>query len=276
MSSQWTVVVAGGKLASYSLFSRRLSTTPVSGPLVFVAVGLAAGPLGLDVLSRATEPEVTRALLESALVLLLFTDAATIRARDLRREEFLPLRLLAVGLPATIVLGWLVAWSLLPGLGMWALALVAIILAPTDAALGQQAVGLSLAVDGSGFIGAWAAGLAFGSSLRSTLPGPTPQEDTSDSLQSVVSAERLGLLLTSAAASTWTTPCKPRLLALQHLPWWNRDWKTDRVQPALPAETGDHRCDPAVRFTEVSIPGRSSATVRACRSSRKSGSRATG
>ncbi|MFD0567942.1 helix-turn-helix domain-containing protein [Kitasatospora saccharophila] len=42
---------------------------------------------------------------------------------------------------------------------------------------------------------------------------------------------------------------------LQDLPWWNRDWKVNRVQPGLPAETGDHLCDPAVRFTEVSIPG---------------------
>ncbi|KQX26959.1 hypothetical protein ASD97_38135 [Streptomyces sp. Root63] len=42
---------------------------------------------------------------------------------------------------------------------------------------------------------------------------------------------------------------------LQDLPWWNRDWKVDRVQPGHPVETGDHRCDPVVRFTEVSIPG---------------------
>ncbi|MFE6710928.1 multiprotein-bridging factor 1 family protein [Streptomyces sp. NPDC057695] len=42
---------------------------------------------------------------------------------------------------------------------------------------------------------------------------------------------------------------------LQDLPWWNRDWRVDRVQPGLPAETGDHRCDPAVRFAEVSVPG---------------------
>ena len=42
---------------------------------------------------------------------------------------------------------------------------------------------------------------------------------------------------------------------LQDLPWWNRDWKVDRVQPGNPVETGDHLCDPAVRFTEVSIPG---------------------
>ncbi|WP_314612614.1 helix-turn-helix domain-containing protein [Streptomyces stackebrandtii] len=42
---------------------------------------------------------------------------------------------------------------------------------------------------------------------------------------------------------------------LQDLPWWNRDWTVDRVQPGFPTETGEHLCDPAVRFTEVSIPG---------------------
>ncbi|WP_406137152.1 cation:proton antiporter [Streptomyces anulatus] len=313
MSSQWTVVVAGGALACYSMLSRRLSATPVSGPLVFVAIGLAVGPLGLDLLSRAKEPEATRALLESALVLLLFTDAAAIRTQDLRREEFLPVRLLAVGLPATIALGWLVAWPLLPGLGVWELALVAIILAPTDAALGQQAVsdkrvpalvrgglgvesglndglslpffvlalaaagedygrtgvvetflralllssvigllagwagaralgwsvargwsspdwrpfltlavpavtyGLSLAVDGSGFIGAWAAGLAFGTGLRRALPEPTPQEDNPDLLRNVTFTERLGLLLTSLSFLVFGAVILGP--TLQHLSW---------------------------------------------------------
>lgn len=42
---------------------------------------------------------------------------------------------------------------------------------------------------------------------------------------------------------------------LHDLPWWNRDWMVDRVQPGRPEESGDYRCDPAVRFTEVSIPG---------------------
>ncbi|MEU9132861.1 cation:proton antiporter [Kitasatospora sp. NPDC048540] len=136
---QWAVVIAGGVVMGYGALSRRLSTTVVSGPLVFMAVGLAIGPLGLELLDRADDPEFTSLLLESALTLLIFADAAAIRRRDLRTEEFLPLRLLALGLPATVALGWLLAWPLLPGLGMWELALVAIILAPTDSALGQQA-----------------------------------------------------------------------------------------------------------------------------------------
>ncbi|MER6783011.1 MULTISPECIES: hypothetical protein [unclassified Streptomyces] len=52
----------------------------------------------------------------------------------------MPLRLLVVGLPVTMALGWLAAWPPLPGLSVWELALVGIILAPTDVALGQQAI----------------------------------------------------------------------------------------------------------------------------------------
>ncbi|GGW84215.1 cation:proton antiporter [Streptomyces galilaeus] len=289
----WAVVVAGAAVVGYGALSRRLSTTVLSGPLVFMLVGVAIGPLGLDLLDRAKDPEVTRTLLESALVLLLFADAAGIRARDLRREEFLPLRLLAVGLPLTMALGWLVAWPLLPGLGVWELALAAIILAPTDAALGQQAFSnkqvpplvrggltvesglndglalpffvlalaaageghshpgvaetflralllssaigvaagwagasllrwsldrgwsssdwrqfLALAIpviayvlcavgEGSGFIGAWVAGLAFGIHLRRTPADlGIPAQDT-DPAQSTRFTERLGLLLAS-------------------------------------------------------------------------------
>ncbi|MER6914072.1 cation:proton antiporter [Streptomyces sp. NPDC000594] len=138
--SPWAVVAVSAVVAGYAAVSRRLVPTVVSGPMVLVACGLAIGPLGLGLLDRAHDAEVTRALLESALALLLFTGAASVRRADLRRERSLPVRLLAVGLPLTMLLGWLVAWALLPGLGVWELAVVAIVLAPTDAALGQQAV----------------------------------------------------------------------------------------------------------------------------------------
>jgi NhaP-type Na+/H+ or K+/H+ antiporter len=138
--SPWVLTVAGAAVVAYASVSRRLSTTVVSGPLVFVAIGLAIGPLGLNLTDEGKDAESVRALLESTLALVLFTDAAAIRGTDLRRERFLPLRLLAIGLPLTMALGWLMAWPLLKGLSAWELALVGIILAPTDAALGQQAV----------------------------------------------------------------------------------------------------------------------------------------
>ncbi|WUH89634.1 cation:proton antiporter [Streptomyces sp. NBC_00433] len=311
--SQWAVVVAGGVVVGYGALSRWLSTTVVSGPLVFTVCGLAIGPLGLDLLNADRDPEVTRTLLESALILVLFTDAAAIRIQDLRREEFLPLRLLVIGLPVTIALGWLVAWPLLPGLSTWELALVAIILAPTDAALGEQAFsnqrvpalvrgglgvesglndGLALpffvlalaaageggghpgvvatflralllsgaigfavgwagagvlrwsvlrdwssshwrqflvlavpvvafavcgAAEGSGFIGAWVAGLAFGSRLRGASPGRKTHTDGPDPTQSAQFSERLGLLLASVSFLAFGAVILGP--ALQHLTW---------------------------------------------------------
>ncbi|GAA2231516.1 cation:proton antiporter [Streptomyces amakusaensis] len=136
----WAVLVAAALLAGYAVLSRRLSTTVVSGPMVFVAGGLAMGPLGLDLVDRGQDAEVTRAVLESALALVLFAGASSVRRRDLRRERSLPVRLLTIGLPLTMALGWLLAGAVLPGLGLWELAVIGVVLAPTDAALGQQAV----------------------------------------------------------------------------------------------------------------------------------------
>jgi sodium/hydrogen antiporter len=49
-------------------------------------------------------------------------------------------RLLAVGLPLTVLAGWALATWLFPGLGLWLALLVAAALAPTDAALGLPVV----------------------------------------------------------------------------------------------------------------------------------------
>jgi NhaP-type Na+/H+ or K+/H+ antiporter len=138
--SAWAEVAIAGTAAGYALVSRRLAATAVSAPMVFVGVGLALGPLGLDLLSLSGDTEPILALLEATLVLVLFTDALMVRPSALRRDGFLPLRLLGVGLMLTMGLGWLVAWPLLPGLTIWELALVAIVLTPTDGALGLAAI----------------------------------------------------------------------------------------------------------------------------------------
>ncbi|MFC9285275.1 hypothetical protein ACFT0E_01025, partial [Streptomyces sp. NPDC057052] len=75
----WALVVAGAVVACYAALSRRMSGTPVSGPLVFVAVGLAIGPLGLGLVEEDGGTETVRVLLESALAVVLLTDAAAIR-----------------------------------------------------------------------------------------------------------------------------------------------------------------------------------------------------
>jgi NhaP-type Na+/H+ or K+/H+ antiporter len=77
---------------------------------------------------------------EVTLGVLLFSDASRIDTRALRREFMLPARLLGIGLPLTVALGTGVLMVLLDGVGVWEAALIAAILAPTDAALGQEVV----------------------------------------------------------------------------------------------------------------------------------------
>ncbi|MFI0826524.1 cation:proton antiporter [Streptomyces roseolus] len=135
----WTVLAVAGVTAAYALGSRRLATTPLSSAIVFTGCGVLLGPAVLGVIDTGESGPIT-ALLEAALTLVLFTDAMTVRRRDLTRGGFLPRRLLGIGLLLSIAAGWLLAWPLLPGLTVWELALVGVILAPTDAALGKSAI----------------------------------------------------------------------------------------------------------------------------------------
>ena len=84
--------------------------------------------------------ELVHILTEVTLILILFVDASTINLRQLIQDRSVPLRLLGVGLPLTMILGTLVAYLLFPGENIWLLVLMALILSPTDAALGQAVV----------------------------------------------------------------------------------------------------------------------------------------
>jgi sodium/hydrogen antiporter len=138
--SAWGAAAAVGSVGAVALVSKRLAPTAVSGPMVLVAAGLVCGPIGLDLLDISRDSEAVTLLLEMALVAVLFTDAAGVRWSMLRRDDSLSIRLLGLGLPLTMLLGAIAAWALLPGFTVWELALVAVILAPTDAALGQPAI----------------------------------------------------------------------------------------------------------------------------------------
>ncbi|MFC9680622.1 cation:proton antiporter [Streptomyces sp. NPDC056948] len=138
--SVWAGAAVAAVTAGYALFSRRLATTVVSAPMVFTGCGIAIGPTGLGLLDLKHDAGPVLTLVEAALTLVLFTDAMSVRGRDLRLGGFLPGRLLGIGLPLTIGAGWLLAWPLLPGLTLWELALLGAVLAPTDAALGKTAV----------------------------------------------------------------------------------------------------------------------------------------
>ena len=124
----------------YSLVAGRLERTPVAGALVFTAFGLAVGPAGLDWLTLDVHAHGLRILAELTLALVLFTDAASADLRVLRVSYAIPERLLLIGLPLTILLGTGAAALLFPALGIVQCALLATMLAPTDAALGKAVV----------------------------------------------------------------------------------------------------------------------------------------
>jgi sodium/hydrogen antiporter len=127
-------------LLIYSAVAGRIERSWVSGPIVFTAVGFLLGPDGLGVLRINISGEGLRLLAELTLAMVLFTDAANADFGIVRRNLGLPERLLLVGLPLTIVLGFLVAVIVFPSREPLEMALLAAMLAPTDAALGKPVV----------------------------------------------------------------------------------------------------------------------------------------
>ena len=124
----------------YSSVAGAVERTWISGPIVFTCFGLLVGPLGLDLLSWETDGETIRSLAEVTLAMVLFTDAAGADMSVLKKTAGLPARLLLIGLPLTIVFGFGVGVLLVDSLSLFTIALLATMLAPTDAALGKAVV----------------------------------------------------------------------------------------------------------------------------------------
>ena len=98
------------------------------------------GPEVLDGIDLESSSGTVRALAEATLALVLFCDASRIDLGLLRREVGVPVRLLGIGLPLTIALGALAAAVIFDRLTVAEAVILAIVLAPTDAALGQAVV----------------------------------------------------------------------------------------------------------------------------------------
>lgn len=124
----------------YSITSGGLEKTPINGALVFTAFGVIVGPLGLDWLQVSLDAEMLRTLAELTLAVLLFADASNANLDVLKQNIKFPQRLLLVGLPITIVLGFGVGLLLFDSLTIFEIAILATMLAPTDAALGKAVV----------------------------------------------------------------------------------------------------------------------------------------
>ena len=138
--SGWTFAVIAGVVLAYAVVSRRLDRTPITAAIFFVTCGLFFGNKGLGWIDLGARSESVRLLAETTLTLVLFADASRIDLKALRKEYLVPARLLGIGLPLTILLGFALAAGLFRELSLGEALLLAIILAPTDAALGQAVV----------------------------------------------------------------------------------------------------------------------------------------
>jgi NhaP-type Na+/H+ or K+/H+ antiporter len=135
-----SVTIVSLAIILYSLVSARLRQSVITAPIVFVSFGLLVGNAGFRMLEFRLEHDAIHLLAELALIVVLFTDASRIDLDLLRREHDLPVRLLMIGLPLCILIGTITAWCLFPAFGFWQAAVLAAIIAPTDAALAHAVV----------------------------------------------------------------------------------------------------------------------------------------
>jgi sodium/hydrogen antiporter len=136
----WSLAIVALAVLAVASVSGRIAGTPVTPAILFVGIGLLLGPRVLDELDLASTSSTVQTLAEATLALVLFSDASRINLSKLRRDANVPVRLLAIGLPLTIVLGALAAVPIFGELSVEEALIVAVVLAPTDAALGQAVV----------------------------------------------------------------------------------------------------------------------------------------
>lgn len=124
----------------YSLVAGKIERGPITAPIVFLITGLILGPFVFHLLEVNFVEERYKVLAEFALALVLFTDASKTNLQVLKNNLDIPLHLLLVGLPISIVAGTLFGKLVFPGFAWIELAILSVVLAPTDAALGEPVV----------------------------------------------------------------------------------------------------------------------------------------
>lgn len=123
----------------YGIFSQKLNALSISGPMFFLLMGIGLSCFE-GVKNIGVSQEALGTIGQIALIAILFTDASNIAIKDFFRLYQTPVRLLLVGLPITMVVGAITAKAVFPTIETTLLVVMAFILSPTDAALGQEVV----------------------------------------------------------------------------------------------------------------------------------------
>lgn len=125
-----TIVVLG-----YAIVSGLVRRWYVAPALIFVVIGMVLGPSSLGLANDGSGTGGFTVLAQLALTVILFNQASMLDLRQLLGRRHLTVRLLAIGMPVTVVLGTLTAVLLLPVLPLWEAVCLAVIMAPTEVAL---------------------------------------------------------------------------------------------------------------------------------------------
>jgi NhaP-type Na+/H+ or K+/H+ antiporter len=137
---EWSLAIIAVAVLAVAAVSGRISGTSVTPAILFAAIGVLVGPKVLGEVDLSSSGSTVRTLAEATLALVLFSDASRINLRELRRDANVPVRLLGIGLPLTIVLGALAAAATFGQISIEEAVIIGVVLAPTDAALGQAVV----------------------------------------------------------------------------------------------------------------------------------------
>ena len=131
-------LIFGAVFFGFSLVSRRIQGTILTPPILFVLGGLFLSRLLAETAGLTYNEGGLHTLAELTLILVLAADSSQISINELRKMKAIPVRLLSIALPLIMLLGTIVGYLIFPDIGWYQAALIAAILAPTDAALGAS------------------------------------------------------------------------------------------------------------------------------------------
>ena len=131
-------LIFGAVFFGFSLVSKRIQGTVLTPPILFVLGGLFLSRLLAETAGLTYNEGGLHTLAELTLILVLAADSSQISLSELRKMKAIPVRLLSIALPLIILLGTIVGYLIFPDIGWYQAALIAAILAPTDAALGAS------------------------------------------------------------------------------------------------------------------------------------------
>ena len=135
------ILVCALLMLVYGSVSRLCDNYFVTGPMIFAFIGIALSHSVDDYLGLASHTNVIKFIAEITLIIVLFIDASEIKhKKPSPGTPKVPLRLLAIGLPLTAIAGIAFGFIIFESLSIATIALVAFMLAPTDAALGQPLI----------------------------------------------------------------------------------------------------------------------------------------